>query len=66
MFDYIKDTVQNLPEFLQSTGDVSTPAADHLFEVNECSSKVSEDLTKIFHHYIAKLLYLSKYAQPDM
>ena len=66
MFDYVEDTVQDLPEFLQSTRDVSTPAADHLFEVNNCATKLTEDLAKFFHHYVAKLLYLSKRARPDM
>ena len=49
MFDYVEDTVQDLPEFLQSTHNVSTPAADHLFKVNNCTKKkLTEDLSKVF------------------
>ena len=67
MFDYVKETVQNLPEFLQSTRDVSPLPADHFFEVNDCARNLPEDDAKIFHHFVvAKLLYLSKRARPDM
>ena len=66
MFNYVEDTVQDLPKFLKSTRNVSTPNADHLFKVNDCAKKLTEDLAKFFHHYVAKLLYLSKSARPDM
>ena len=66
MFEYVKGMIQNVPKFLQLTRDVSTPALDHLFEVNDCARNLPEDKAKIFHHYVAKLLYLSKRVRPEM
>ena len=44
-----------------------TPAADHLFTVDtETGTKIDAGLAVIFHTNTAKLLFLSKRAQPDV
>lgn len=43
-----------------------TPAANHLFEVNENAEKLDEDKSTLFHHLVAKSLYISKRARPEI
>ena len=45
---------------------MSTHTAEHLFKAKDAAAKLLEDEAKIFHHYIEKLLYLSKRVWPDM
>jgi hypothetical protein len=65
MTDYIENMLNGLPDGM--SGESPTPAANHLFEV---SSKVQVPLGKeqaeMFHHNVAKLLFLCKRARPDI
>ena len=45
---------------------VSSPAAHHLFEVNELSEKLPGKEKESFHSAVAKLLYIAKRARPDI
>jgi hypothetical protein len=47
-------------------GSAKTPAANHLFDTNDKAEKLDEDKAEIFHHLVAKLLYLSKRTRPDL
>lgn len=51
------------PEF---EGAAQTPAADHLFEINDACPKLNDEKGTIFHHIVAQLLFLSKRARPDI
>ena len=65
MEKYIYDMINELP--IDMIGHASTPAANHLFEVNENDPKyLSEDEAMKFHHVVAKLLFLCKRARPDI
>ena len=66
MFDYMSDIVDNLPEHLQTNRNTATPAADHLFDVNPDAEKLNAERAEEFHHYVAKLLFASKRARPDI
>ncbi len=56
-----------LDEFLPpNTSVVSTPAAAHLFEVNEKQEKLDIKKSALFHQVTAKLLFLCKRARPDI
>jgi hypothetical protein len=46
-------------------GEAATPAANHLFVVNEDGEKLDEETAQLFHHFVAKLLFLCKRARPD-
>ena len=65
MFDYIDNMIKELPEGWLD-GLAATPAANHLFEVNDEAAKLSETESLLYHHNTAKLLYLSKRARPDI
>ena len=45
---------------------MSTPATIHLFEVDENCVKLTEKDLGIFHSIVAKLLFVSKQARPDI
>ena len=66
MRDYLEDIIANLPESLISNKIAVTPAADHLLKVNEDSEKLNRVEADIFHRHVAKLLFASKRARPDI
>ena len=65
MFNYIGNMIEELPEWWLD-GPAATPAANHLFEVNDDAEKLPEKEALLYHHHTAKLLYLSKRARPDI
>ena len=62
MTDYLKKILDNLPDKYQVK--VITPAANHSFEVNGTTRKLSERDAQAFHTIVAKLLFLCKRARP--
>jgi hypothetical protein len=64
MVDYIKGMLEQLP--VDMDGIAATPAASHLFEVNENPDLLNEGKAQFFHHNLAKLLFLCKRARPDI
>jgi hypothetical protein len=47
-------------------GEAATAAANHLFKVSEEGDKLDEETAQLFHHNVAKLLFLCKHARPDL
>jgi len=64
MSDYIDEMLKSLPEDM--SGESSTPAGNHLFTVNPVAVALSSSESDMFHHYVAKLLFLCKRARPDL
>jgi len=64
MYDYIHNMLNELPPDMD--GGATTPAANHLFSVNQEAQKLNEKSAEMFHHNVAKLLYLCKRARPDI
>ena len=64
MIDYIKSMLSDLPKDMDGT--VPTPAASYLFEVDESATKLDEDISIMYHHNTARLLFLCKRARPNM
>jgi hypothetical protein len=50
----------------QPASQLYTPAATHLFQVNKDAEKLDIETAQLFHHSIAKLLFLCKRARPDI
>jgi hypothetical protein len=48
------------------TGESATPAANHLFQINEKEVLLSEATAQLFHHNVSKLLFLAKRARLDI
>ena len=65
MTDYIENMLAELPADMD--GESATPASNHLFEVNdEDPVPLDKEKAEMFHHYVAKLLFLCKRARPDI
>ena len=64
MTDYLKKILNDLPS--KDQGRAITPAANHLFGVNNTTRKLSEKDAQAFHTIVAKLIFLCKRAQPDI
>ncbi len=66
MIEYIKNIIDDFPE--EIVGTKTTPAADHLFEVQDKSLAMllPEEQAMAFHHATAQLLFLSACARRDI
>jgi hypothetical protein len=64
MDDYISNLFEEAPADM--AGTATTPAADHLFSVNETPDYLDDVTSELFHHLTAKLLFLCKRARPDI
>lgn len=64
MYKYIDQLLDKCPPDVDGTA--VTRAANSLFEVRDDTEKVNEAKKKLLHQIIAKLLYLSKQARPDV
>jgi len=64
MEDYMTDLLASLPE--EMAGESATPAGNHLFNINPEAVRLSLPESELFHHYVAKLLFLCKRARPDI
>ena len=64
MTDYISKIIKEFPEEIM--GQQATPAADHLFKVNENGRKLGEDQSDAFHHTVYQLLFAANCARRDI
>ena len=62
MFSLIEEVLDEWPV----ENPVASPAAHHLFQVNEECEKLSKKDKESFHSMVAKLLYLAKRGRPDI
>jgi len=63
MNEYIEEMLKSVPE---DGGESSSPAGNHLFTVNPDAVPLSAPESDMYHHYVAKLLFLCKCARPDI
>ena len=68
MKDYVKKMLEDFPymDQVEKLKRVSTPAAEHLFNVDEKAEKLPEELKEEFHTAVAKGLFLCKHVRPDL
>ena len=65
MEEYIERLINETPDELLK-GPCSTPAANHLFQVNENAPLLDDRTSKLYHHLTATILYLAKKTRPDI
>jgi len=58
MYEYIEKKLAELPSDMD--GVSKTPAALHLFNADEGAEKLLEEKGQLFHHQVAKLIFMSK------
>ena len=56
MIPYLQEVVDEFPEDIQSK-KAKTPAANHLFDVNDSAEKLTKEKADVFHHVVAQLLW---------
>jgi hypothetical protein len=64
MEDYVEGILEDAPDDMD--GEAPTPAAQHLFTVNDDGEKLGQDDADLFHQMTAKLLFLGKRGRPDI
>lgn len=64
MKDYIARLIDEAP--VEWAGTATTPAGKQLFDINEHATKLEEGRARLFHHMVAKALFLCKRARPDI
>ena len=64
MNDYIKECMEVYGE--EKIKNRKTPAGDDLFDIDEKSDGLNKENSDIFHHIVAKLLFVSKRARIDI
>jgi hypothetical protein len=65
MIDYIKGILHDAPKEMR--GSATTPAANHLFQVNQVNPvPLNTEKAEIYVHIVMQLLYLSQRARPDI
>jgi len=64
MDDYVANLLDETPEDME--GSASTPAAEHLFQVDADAQPLDTHGADQFHSLTAKLLFLGKRARPDI
>jgi hypothetical protein len=64
MLDYVEGMLETATDDMD--GEAATPAGEHLFTVNVDAEKISEEDAQIYHHVVAKALFLCKRARPDL
>ena len=65
MYDYIEQVLSKVDHSLMS-GSSTSSATRNLFTINDEDSKLSKQDDDSFHRNVAKLLFLSKRARPDI
>jgi hypothetical protein len=65
MIDYLKSVLHDAPKEMR--GAAATPAANHLFEVNEVAPVLlNKEKADIYVHIVMQLLYVSQRTRPDL
>ena len=64
MIDHMQQMLKELPEDMASVA--AMPATEHLFQINPNPMLLQPSTTEMFHHNVAKLLFLCKCACPDI
>jgi len=64
MYEYVDKLLTKLPADMN--GAAKTLAANHLFNVNPDTRKLPETTAQLFHHLVAKLLYISRCTRQDI
>jgi hypothetical protein len=64
MDNYVENMLEEVPEDM--SGEATTPAAAHLFKVDDTGEDLSQEGSELFRSITAKLLFLCKQAPSDI
>ena len=66
MDDYVEEVIEAFGTQSKITSGTTSPARGNLFAVDESLDRLDEKRSEIFHHCVAKLLYVSKRCRLDI
>ena len=67
MISYVHEIIHQFDSHDNESDKITlTPAAEHLFDVNPTAKPLDSKTAPIFHHFVAKCLFLTKRARPDI
>ena len=66
MIPYMNEIITEYTKYSKDLKTAVTPAAEHLFKIDEDAVKLDEEMGKVFHHFVAKCLFATKRARPDI
>jgi hypothetical protein len=67
MIPYVNEILNQFSEYDNSAlSTAATPAAKHLFKVNDEAKPLTEDQKTVFHNFVVKCLFLTKHVWPDI
>ena len=66
MRKYVADMLEDFPMAMTKEMTAETPAGEKLFDVGNNNKKLTNDKREVLHSTVAKGLYLSKRARPDI
>jgi hypothetical protein len=61
--DYMKEIVDDFTKQSGGRKTAVTPASEHLFKIDEDAVKLSEEMGKVFHNFVARCLFATKQFQ---
>jgi hypothetical protein len=66
MIPHVKEIVKPFSKHDNSKSIAATPATEHLFKVNDNAKSLTEGQMIVCHNFVAKCLFLTKQARPDV
>ena len=66
MIPCVKEIVKLFSEYDKSEKTAATPAAEHLFKVNDDAESLDQEQMTVYHNFVAKCLFLTKRSRPDI
>ena len=64
MIPFLEEMLEEFPEEITSTR--TTPAAEYLFKVRDDAPKLPEEQARLFHRFVAKLVFVQARARRDL
>ncbi len=64
MNQYLSKLIKEFPQ--EISGKCTTPAADHLYKIQESGKQLNEELAEAFHHTTYQLLFAANRARRDI
>jgi hypothetical protein len=66
MLPYINEIVSDYTKYSKDLKTGVTPAADHLFKIDDNAVKLDKEMGKVFHNFVTRCLFATKRARPDI
>ena len=63
---YVDEMIESFPHSKELQREVVSPASEHLYLINEKGTKIDSERADTFHTIVAKGLFLTKRARPDI